>query len=523
MKTIELKVKRVEESELAQNYERLMSKYRDLVILRSVNAIMEWDTETKMPPGAFSLRSHQLALLGTLDQKMAADHEIGTLLNAIQNHIDYASMGEVQRRNVYLIKRNYDDNVKLPERLVSETAKQKVLAYESWKKAKAAKDFSMFLPELAKMFDLRKQAAEILMETKGVTNLYDAMIDDFEPHVRQDLITATFEQLRRGIMPIVGKIISIAGEPDTYLLKRRVPQGVQEEIAKSAARYIGYDIDSKGARGRIDETEHPFTNGYYDDVRITTHYMEGDFTSSLFSVLHEGGHAMYEQSLRPEWIFQPVGAACSYGIHESQSRFVENIVGRSREFWAYFLHQLKRIAGDSLSDLTLDSNFMRALNVVKPSKIRIQADEVTYALHIIIRFEIERDLFAEKISVRELPQVWNQKYRDYLGVEIKNDSEGVMQDVHWSHGSFGYFPSYALGDVFRGQMLSKMEGDMPDWREKISRGSFSEIRGWLTKNVHSYGNLYNPIDLMVKVCGESINPKPFIKYIDSRYAEIYGY
>ena len=285
---------------------------------------------------------------------------------------------------------------------------------------------------------------------------------------------------------------------------------------------MGYDLMSKEAGGRIDETEHPFTTGYYDDVRITTHYHEERFASSIFSVLHEGGHALYEQNLPRDWMYQPVGSACSMGLHESQSRFVENIVGRSMEFWSHFLPELKGLTGDALSDVGVDA-FVHAINRVAPSKIRIEADEVTYGLHIIIRFEMERDLFAGELTVAELPEVWNGKYREHLGVEVENDSEGVMQDTHWASGLFGYFPSYALGNIYSGQILAAMERDLPDWRSRVAAGSFSEVKGWLVEHIHRHGNLYDPPDLIRAVSGEELTIKPFLRYLDEKYSKLYGY
>ncbi len=246
------------------------------------------------------------------------------------------------------------------------------------------------------------------------------------------------------------------------------------------------------------------------------------FASSVFSVLHEAGHAMYEQGLRQEWMYQPVGTSCSSGFHESQSRFVENIIGRSREFWFYFLPKLKEITGKALADVELDK-FVHAINQVKPSKIRVEADEVTYCLHIIIRFNIERDLFANKIKVSELPEIWNESYKKYLGIKIENDSEGVMQDTHWASGLFGYFPSYALGNIYSGQILDVMSKEMPKWRNQIAQGNFKDVRSWLVKNVHAYGNLYDPADLIKKITGKELTVKPYLSYLNEKYARLYEF
>jgi len=504
------------------SYEKLMEKAKDLFILQSAASIVHWDMETKMPPKAIKLRSLQLAMLSRIGHKMSTDPEIGKFLGETMRHPEYDSLSTIQKRNVYLMKKNYDEQTKLPEELVAETAKQQAITVDTWKKAKATKDFSMFKPELEKLVELRRKAAEILMEVKETATPYDALVDIFEPKMTADAISKVFAELREGLISLIGKCKTASKQPDTSILKRRVPIDIQRRFAGLLAEFIEYDIKSKEAGGRLDETEHPFTTGYYDDVRITTHYYEDKFYSSIFSTLHEGGHAIYEQNLNPEWIFQPVGTGCSSGVHESQSRFVENIVGRSREFWICFLPKLKKLTGDIFSDIDLDK-FVHAVNHVKPSKIRIEADEVTYCLHIIIRFNLERDLFANKIEVAELPQVWNQSYKEYLGVNIENDSEGVMQDTHWASGLYGYFPSYALGNIYSGQILARMEKDLSDWRNQLSKGNFHSIKQWLAKNVHSYGDLYDPADLVRKIVGEKISVKPYLNYLYEKCSKLYDF
>jgi carboxypeptidase Taq len=504
------------------NYKKLIEKAREIAIFQSAESIIHWDMETMMPPKAIKLRSQQLALLSRIDHKMSTDPEIGKLLEKIMRHPEYDELDEIQKRNVYLIKKNYDEQTKLPEELVAEIAKQRAITVDTWKKAKAAKNFVMFKPELEKLVELQKKAAEILMKVKETANPYDALIDIFEPKMTAKAITTVFDELREGLVSILKKCENAPNQPDTSILKRKVPIDKQRQIAKLLAESVGYDIASKNAGGRIDETEHPFTTGYYDDVRITTHYFEDNFASSIFSVLHEAGHAMYEQNLNQKWMYQPVGNACSSGFHESQSRFVENIIGRSHEFWVYQLPKLKEIVGRTIADLKLDS-FVHAINQVTPSKIRVEADEVTYGLHIIIRFDIERDLFADKIAVKELPEIWNQKYKDYLGIKIENDSEGVMQDTHWASGLYGYFPSYALGNIYSGQILAAMEKDQPNWREQIKKGNFDSVKNWLIKKIHTNGNLYDPPELIRKITGKELNVKPYLTYLEKKYSKLYGF
>ena len=507
---------------LLSNYEKLMEKTKEIAIFNSAQAVLNWDTETMMPPKAIGLRSQQLALLSGMQHKMETNPEVGALLEKIERHSNYEKLSAIQKRNIYLIRKNYDEQTKLPEELVMEIAKQRTIAVDVWKKAKAAKNFSMFRPELEKNIELAKKAAEILMKVKKTKTPYDALIDIFEPKMTTEEITKVFDELREGLVTLIKKCETSPKQPDVSFLKRRIPIDVQRKIAVALAETVLYDVTSKNSGGRIDETEHPFTNGYYDDVRITTHYFEDMFASSVFSVLHEAGHAIYEQDLNPDWMYQPVGTGCSSGFHESQSRFVENIIGRSREFWTYFLPKLKELAGKALSDVTLDK-FVHAINQVKPSKIRVEADEVTYCLHIIIRFNIERDLFAGKITVKELPEIWNQSYKKYLGIKIENDSEGVMQDTHWASGYYGYFPSYALGNVYTGQLLAAMEKDTPDWRKQLEKGSFKPAKQWLTEKVHKQGNLYDPPMLIKKITGKELTVKPYLNYLNEKCSKLYGF
>ena len=410
----------------------------------------------------------------------------------------------------------------MPEKLVAEIAKQEAITVNTWKKAKAAKVFAILKPELEKLVNLKRQTAEILMKVKAIATPYDALIDLFEPKMTTATITTIFTQLQKGLMTLLRKIQNAPNQPNTEILQCRIPIETQRQIAKALAETVGYDIASPNAAGRIDETEHPFTSGYYDDVRITTHYYPEDFASSIFSVLHESGHALYEQGLPQEWTYQPIGASCSYGIHESQSRFIENIIGRSKEFWVNFFPKLKKIAAPNLAQLELDP-FVHAINHVKPSKIRGEADEVTYCLHIIIRFQIERDLFGDEIEVSELPEIWNQKYGENLGLRIENDSEGLMQDTHWASGHYGYFPSYALGNIYSGQIFAALANDIKDWHNQLAQGNLKNIKDWLVKNVHSYGALYDPTELIMKITGKELDAKPYLQYLQEKYRKLYGF
>lgn len=502
-------------------YKQLLEKTKDLVVLSTAEGILHWDMETKMPPGAVEQRSQQLALMSRLHHKLATDPEIRKLLSQIQSSQDYDSMGKVEKRNIYLIEKSYREQTALPEALVSQIAQQEALTVNTWKKAKAQKNFGLFKGDLQKLFELEKQAAEILMKVKQVKTPYEALIDDFEPEMNSQKISKTFNELLAGLKPLIQKIENCQTKPTSRFLCPLVPTENQLAIAKLITHTLGYDTQSNVACGRVDETEHPFTSGYYDDVRITTHYYPENLASSVFSVLHETGHALYERGLNPKWKYQPAGSTCSYGIHESQSRFYENIVGRSREFWTGFLPKLKQVA-PSLANVQLDS-FVRTINRVERSKIRIEADEVTYNLHIIVRFELERDLFADKIAVDELPQVWNQKYADYLNVKVENDSEGVMQDTHWASGLYGYFPSYALGNIYSGQINAALTKDLPGWRGELAAGKLEQVNGWLKEKIYSSGDLYDPEELILRATGMGLNAESYLEYLREKYGALYGF
>jgi carboxypeptidase Taq len=503
-------------------YKKLMTRAKDLIVLSSAQGVIHWDMETMMPPKAVEQRSEQLALLSRISHKMSTAPEIGKLLNAILTDPQCDALGEVEKRNVYLIKKNYDEQTALPEKLVSDIAKQQAITVNTWKKAKKAKNFAALKPDLATLVTLSKQVAHILMKVKETATPYDALLDDYEPKMTAATVATTFNQLKQGLVTLLEKIQAAQNQPDTGILHIHIPVEKQRKIAHALAQTLGYDTTSPTAGGRIDETEHPFTSGYYDDVRVTTHYYPDNYASAIFSVLHETGHALYEQNLNPNWKYQPAGSPCSFGIHESQSRLYENIIGRSRDFWAYMLPKLKQITSPALANLSLNQ-FVHAINKVEASKIRIEADEVTYNLHIIIRFQIEKDLFADKIAVAELPEIWNQKYKEYLDVNVKDDSEGAMQDTHWASGLYGYFPTYALGNIYSGQLIATLAKDTQDWQRQVAHGNLETIKDWLAKNVHSHSDLYDPADLMKNVTGKALDAEPYLEYLGEKYSGLYGF
>ncbi|MGY5860238.1 MAG: carboxypeptidase M32, partial [Candidatus Thorarchaeota archaeon] len=451
------------------------------------------------------------------------DPEVGKMIELAEKDSD--SLNEAQRRNLYLAKRGYDALTKVPEELVGKMAKQRTIALETWKKAKAANDWKMFEPELVKIVDLSRQYNTILSEVRGIPDLYDTMLDQFERGMRAVQVSKIFGNLRDKLVPLAAKCTDASTNVDTSFLDKIVPTETQKKIATDLATIVGYDTVGGGqenAGGRIDEVEHPFTGGYYDDVRITVKYHEDNVSSMIYAILHEAGHALYEQNLNPEWKYQTLGQAASFGIHESQSRFIENNLGRSTEFINFYLPKLNEFTGGFYSGISTE-DFTKAMNLVKPSLIRIEADEVTYSLHIIIRYEIERDLFADKISISELPQIWNERYEEYLGVKVPDDTNGVLQDTHWGAGYFGYFPSYAMGNVYDGMWIEKLVKDVPNWLDEVGKGNTAPAIDWMKKNVHHYSSMYDPANLVKKITGKDTTAGPYIKYLENKYSNLFGF
>jgi len=504
-------------------YQKLLKKFREPFILNSAQAILYWDLETYIPPRGVPQRGEQLALMSQLAHRMITSRELRDLLEQAEKQGETETFDAVQMRNLYLIRKEIEEATVLPEELVAKIAKQQAITIDLWKKAKAAQDWKMFEPEFKTMLDLTKQKARLLMDVKDVNNSYDALLDNFEPGITADHTSQVFSNLRTKLIPLIDSYVEASSSVNIQFLQQPIPIDVQRKIATDLCTVIGYDVTSDQAPGRIDETEHPFTVGLYNDVRITVNYFEDNVASAIFAILHEAGHAMYElgMGLNQEWHYQPVSQATSFGIHESQSRFIENIMGRSHEFWQFYFPRLNELSNNAFTTVGLNE-FVQAVNQVQRSKIRIEADEVTYSLHVIIRFEIERDLFADKIDVAELPGIWNEKYDEYFKIKIDNDSEGVMQDTHWAGGSYGYFPSYAWGNIYGGQLVKAMDKDIPDWKTQLATGNVQSITQWSIDNIHAPAGLFDPVELLQQVTGTSPSAEPFIEYLKAKYSRLFN-
>jgi carboxypeptidase Taq len=500
------------------SYGKLLEKVKEITLLGTAAGFLNWDMLTYIPPRGTQLRGEQLGVMTRIIQRMQTSTEYSELLSKAEKEADASD--PIVARNLQLLRRNFDVATVLPEDLVAEISKQRAVANQAWVKARAESDWKIFEPVLQKTYDLSYKAAELTMDVIGAKSHYDALIDGFEPSMTSEAISSAFTELRSGLVPLVKDLTEKSSQVDVSKLRRKVDKEIQKQIVTDLASTIGYDTTSEQAGGRIDETHHPFTIGYYDDVRVTVRYDENDVLSTLLVLMHEGGHGIYELSFNPDWKYQPVGAMAGLGIHESISRFYENMVGKSKEFWTYYLPRVNELSKGSLSDVSVDE-VMAFVNQVKPSKIRVAADEVTYSLHIIIRFEIEKSLFAGDIKISELPQVWNEKYSEYLGVNIENDAEGVLQDTHWSAGMFGYFPTYALGNLYNGMWYEKMSKNVPDWKSDVQNGNIQTAYTWLKENVMQEGAMYDPLDLVEKVMGTKLSGKPFLTYLENKYKALF--
>lgn len=492
-------------------YNEMLTRLREIGQLDSTAALLDWDAETYMPKHGLAVRAEQLALLARLSHERMIDSGMGDLIESLGDHHD----DEAVETNVREMRRLYRRATKIPTSLVERIARVSTVAKESWQKARENSHFDTFKPHLAELIDLRCQVADAI-GYQG--ERYDALLDEFEPGMTTAEVARLFTSLREPLAGFVQAIAESKAKPDTSILRRHFPVETQKLWCRQMAGEIGFNFD----RGRIDISTHPFCSGSApSDVRLTTRYLEQFFNSATFGILHEAGHGIYEQGLPEEHVFTPRGQAVSLGIHESQSRLWENFVGRSRPFWERYYPQCQVAFSEALSDVSLDE-FYFAINAVSPSPIRVEADEVTYNLHIILRFEIERDLIGGKLAVGDLPDAWNDKMETLVGIRPDNDAEGCLQDIHWSMGGFGYFPTYALGNLYAAQFFARAHSDIPDLTEQIRRGEFSPLLEWLRIKIHRHGQHYRASELVQRVSGRALSIEPFLDYVSDKFGPLYG-
>ncbi|SCY22053.1 carboxypeptidase Taq [Paenibacillus polysaccharolyticus] len=475
--------------------------------------LLHWDLRTGAPKKGVPTRSETLGLLSTEAFKLQTSAEMKAYLDTLTEPEVLEQLEDTDRRQVEECKKEYDRSQSVPPEKVQAYTVLTAKSETAWEDAKHNSDYAGFSPYLTDIVKLKQE----FIDYWGVKDTrYDTLLDMYEPGLTVEKVDAVFARLKARLVPLQEKINAAENKPNTDFLNQIFDTKQQEKFSLFILEQMGYDFEA----GRLDESVHPFATGLNPgDVRITTNYLQDDVTSAIFSSLHEGGHALYEQNIDESLAGTLLAEGTSMGIHESQSRLWENMIGRSLPFWTRYYKDLQQHF-PQLSEVKLE-DFYRAINRVESSLIRIEADELTYNLHIIIRYEIEKMLYNEGLEVKDLPETWNKKYKEYLGILPTNDGEGVLQDVHWSGGDFGYFASYSLGNMYAAQIMHTLRREMPELDRLIEEGNLIPIKEWLTDKIYRYGKSRTPSELIVAVTGEELNPDYLADYLEAKYAEIY--
>jgi carboxypeptidase Taq len=498
--------------------DRLQRLREILGVVSDINraaAVLAWDQETYMPPGGIANRADQLTTLQRLAHVSFTSDEVGGLLDELDAEVGVLPFDSDDASLVRVTRRDYDHARKLPPELVAEIARAGATARPVWQKARHESDFKLFAPYLEKNVELNRRVADALGYEERP---YDALLDRTEPGLTTDQLEGIFAELKKAIVPLVADVARHADAVDDSVLYRGFDPAIQLAYALKVVTRLGYDIE----RGRQDISAHPFTISFGPgDVRITTRASRDFFNECLFGSIHEAGHAMYNQGIGQNLDRTPLWSGASPGMHESQSRLWENLVGRSAAFWRHFYPSLRNAFPGPLNGID-DEGFLRAVNRSYPSLIRVEADEVTYNLHILLRFELENELLEGSLKVRDLPEAWNARFKSYLGIDVPNDREGVLQDIHWSSVAFAVFPGYTLGNLIGAQLMEKIRTEIRDLDGHIERGEFEVLLNWLRTNVYRHGRKFTPNELMERVTGKPLTPGPWIAYVRQKFEALYG-
>lgn len=499
----------------SEHLQELKAILAEITDLNRAAALLEWDQETNMPPGGVNARAQQLSTLLSLSHRRLASEQVAGLLDRLEDELkdrpydsDDASLHRVTRRD-------HDEAVRLPADLVAEIARAGTVARPAWGRARREDKFDVFAPFLEKNVELNRRVADALGYED---HPYDALINRTEPGMTTRQLEAIFAELKRAIVPLVADIARHADAIDDSVLYRGFDTDLQLSYSVEVVRRLGYDLD----KGRQDISTHPFSTTFGPgDARITTRVMRDFFNACLFGSIHEAGHAMYNQGFGDNLDRTPLWGASSPGVHESQSRMWENIVGRGLPFWQHFYPSLQALFPEPLRGVDAEG-FYRAVNRSYPSFIRVEADEVTYNLHILLRFELETQLLDGTLKVRDLPEAWNARFKSYLGLNVPNNREGVLQDIHWSYVSFGVFPGYTIGNLFGAQLMEKIRIDIPEIDDQFARGEFSNLLRWLRRHVHSHGRKFTPNELIERATGRPFGAAAWIAYVQKKFGALYG-
>ncbi len=493
----------------------LLDRMRDTYALNAFSGLAGWDQNTLMPGGAAEVRGIQSAVMQGILHDKWCDPQLEKLLNTLAAIVQQASYTDADRGLVRQALRHHTRSTKLPRTLVEEMARTEAASFESWRKARANNDFASFAPFLSRTIALQRELADHMGYTE---TRYDALLDDYEPGLTASKVAVLFAPVRSVSKAVLQRIEASGTKVDFSCLQGYFPADKQVELSREILKGMGYDFN----RGAIAQSPHPFTAeiGSPFDVRVTIRTNEQFLQQSLMAAIHEGGHALYEQGSAPTLVNTPVVGGASMGVHESQSRLWENAIGRSTPYWQGQLPIVRKIFPEQYANVDA-ATFARALSHVEPSFIRVEADEVTYNLHIIIRFELEKAMINGDVAVESLPRMWNEKYYEYLSITPRNDTEGILQDVHWTSG-FGYFPSYTLGNLYAAQIFDKLHKALPNFDELLAQGDTATILQWLRNSMYRFGATYQPDELLRQVTGESLNPMYFTRYLTNKFEKIYS-
>lgn len=494
----------------------LEKKLKDFLELKKqydhVTTLLYWDMETGTPKLGQQAHVDALTYFSTRSFEMGTSDELEQMLQALSEPEEYEALDDTMKFIVTRMKRDMDKDKRIPKELFEAFVRAQAEAGNAWRDAKNASDFSMFAPHLEKMIKMRK---EITGYTDPGKEIYDALLDNYEEGMDTETIDHLFGDLKKELIPLVKQILA-AKQPDDSKFKGHYDVDAQKKVQNLLLDYIGFSKDA----GSVGETEHPFTLNFNSkDVRVSNHYYEEEPLFAMFSAIHEGGHAIFEQNVNPAYDNTVAGSCCYMGVHESQSRFYENILGRNKNFWLPIYDKLGELL-PQFKEITLDE-FYHEINHVRNSMIRTEADEVTYCFHIILRYEMEKAIFRDHVPVAKLPELWNEKMKEYLDIVPANDAEGILQDMHWSDASFGYFPSYLLGSIYDGMYLEELEKELGSVDELLAAGKIGEITKWLNQKIHWYGSTRTPKEVIANVCGKEVSAEPLIRYFKEKYSKLY--
>ena len=498
-------------------YEELKTRMAGIHDLRMAQAILGWDQHTKMPPKAGELRAEQLSTIDRFSHELFIDDEIAALLEELRPYEDGLDSDSDEARLIRVTRHDYEKAKRVPPDLRAEMTKTGAIALAAWVEAREKSDFSIFLPHLRKNVELQHRYIDCF-EGMGYDSEYDVLLDDFDDGLKTEAVREVFDELKRELIPLIAEIAEHADRVDDSSLHGDFPIADQRAFALVMLERFGFDHES----WRLDPTVHPFAmSAGTTDIRLTTRYDETDLGVSLFASIHEFGHGFYEANVDPALERTVLSAVTSMSLHESQSRMWENLVGRGLPAWRFFYPQLQGAFPAQFGNVELDE-YYRAINKVEPSLIRVEADEATYNLHIILRFELEQQILSGEIALEDLPEAWNERMKEYLGIDVPDDAQGVLQDVHWSGGAIGYFPTYALGNVISVQLWEQLRAELPDLDSQFERGEFGDLAGWLRENLHRHGRKYTSREILERITGGGMDPGPYLRYLREKLGDIYG-